>query len=241
MKRLQKSDWKSDHLWLGYDDWKSMCCWFLDWMCIHVLPSVFTSKCRLVIGIWRHYSPISCKHVFWWRLLFDPHWTTYHSNIGVLSYIMVKSTIQRLIVGVIWFSSHVRQLWPIRFTQQKKQISYEMSAKKLDWRLDHLWLSYDDWKCMFVDFLIGCIHVLPSVFTSECGVVIGIWRHSPISCEHVSWWCLLFDPHRTTYHSNIGVLSNINVKYTIQRLIVDAIWFGFHVLHLWPIRFTQQK
>ena len=29
---------------------------------------------------------------------------------------------------------------------------------------------------------------------------MNIWRHSPISFEYTSLWCLLFDPQRTTYH-----------------------------------------
>ena len=41
--------------------------------------------------------------------------------------------------------------------------------------------------------------------TVECGVVIKIGRHSPISFKHVSLRCLVFDPHQTTYQSSVGV------------------------------------
>lgn len=34
-------------------------------------------------------------------------------------------------------------------------------------------------------------------------VVIGIWRHSPISSKYVSLWWLFFDSHVTTHQSNI--------------------------------------
>ena len=43
------------------------------------------------------------------------------------------------------------------------------------------------------------------MFIIKCRVVINIWSHSSISFKHVSLWCLLFDPHRTTYQSNVGV------------------------------------
>ena len=36
-------------------------------------------------------------------------------------------------------------------------------------------------------------------------VVINVWRHSPISFQHVSLWCLLVDSQRATYQSNTGV------------------------------------
>jgi hypothetical protein len=34
-------------------------------------------------------------------------------------------------------------------------------------------------------------------------MVIDIWRRGPISFEHVSLRCLLFDPHWTTYQMNL--------------------------------------
>ena len=70
-------------------------------------------------------------------------------------------------------------------------------------KLDLFWVGYGYWKCMFVDFLIGyicppnCVH---------CRVAINFWRRSPTSFKHVSLWCfLLFDPHGSTYQSNLGV------------------------------------
>lgn len=43
------------------------------------------------------------------------------------------------------------------------------------------------------------------MLTIECKVVMNIWKHSLISFKHESLWYLLFDPHRTTYRSRIGV------------------------------------
>ena len=36
-------------------------------------------------------------------------------------------------------------------------------------------------------------------------MVSRFWAHSPISLEHMSFWCLFLDPHITTYHSNTSV------------------------------------
>ena len=44
------------------------------------------------------------------------------------------------------------------------------------------------------------------MFIIECRAVINIWRHSPISFKHVFLWCLLVDPCRTAYQSNLGGL-----------------------------------
>ena len=64
--------------------------------------------------------------------------------------------------------------------------------------------SLENWKGMFVDFLIGHIGP-PIVFTIMCRIVVKIWRRSVVYFKHVSLWCLLFDPHWTTYQSNILV------------------------------------
>ena len=35
--------------------------------------------------------------------------------------------------------------------------------------------------------------------------LINIWRRSPITFKYVCLWCLVFDLHKTTYQSNVGV------------------------------------
>ena len=52
----------------------------------------------------------------------------------------------------------------------------------------------------FVDSLTEYI-TLPIVFTVKCRAIDHVQRRSPISFRHVSLWCLLLDPHRTTYQS----------------------------------------
>jgi hypothetical protein len=65
-------------------------------------------------------------------------------------------------------------------------------------------------------------YVVSIVFNPKCRVVIEIWRRSPISFEHVSLRCLLFDPHRTTYPSNIKVqLKNEPLKIQSGWLALD--------------------
>ena len=72
----------------------------------------------------------------------------------------------------------------------------------------------ENWTSLALVMIIGsaCLllcelhtEVLPIVFGIECRVVINIWRRSLISFKHVSLRCLLCDPHRTTYRSNVGV------------------------------------
>ena len=47
-------------------------------------------------------------------------------------------------------------------------------------------------------------YVMPILFIIKCGVINRIWRCIPSFFEHVVIWCLFFDPHLTTYQSNIG-------------------------------------
>ena len=47
-----------------------------------VIPIVSTSECRIVSNFWRH-DAISIKYMSLRYLLFDPHWATYQSKIGV--------------------------------------------------------------------------------------------------------------------------------------------------------------
>ena len=61
------------------------------------------------------------------------------------------------------------------------------------------------------------------VITIECRTVNNIWRHSLISFKHVSSQCLLFDRHRTTYHSwNRGVRSKKTSHWRPICLSIEA-------------------
>ena len=66
------------------------------------------------------------------------------------------------------------------------------------------------------------------VFSIECRVVMKIQRHSPVSFSlftHVYLWCLLFDPHRTTYQFNIGVQVRRGIPAYLsvsERLLIDG-------------------
>ena len=59
-------------------------------------------------------------------------------------------------------------------------------------------------------------------------MLIIFWAWNPISCEHISFWRLVLDPHLPTYHSNIGV-------YIIAMLEFDTSTLPFLVLEqfLW--------
>ena len=52
--------------------------------------------------------------------------------------------------------------------------------KNQHWNRTYPLFSYAYGKCMFVDFLTECIGP-PNWFTIDCGVLITIWAHSPIS------------------------------------------------------------
>ena len=84
--------------------------------------------------------------------------------------------------------------------------------------------------CLCIPELDGCW--VPIVFTIEWGVVIEIWKCSPISFEHVPFWCLLIDPHQTTYQSNIGIWwrkkSPLNTHLTQWEKILDR-WLAQHL------------
>jgi hypothetical protein len=59
------------------------------------------------------------------------------------------------------------------------------------------------------------VEVIPIMFIVERKLVINIQTCSPIFCKHVCLWCLLFDPHQTTYQSNVELLDQI--KKTSHR------------------------
>jgi hypothetical protein len=73
-------------------------------------------------------------------------------------------------------------------------------------------------------------HVLPIVFTIECRVGISIWRLDLVFIKHVILWCFLFDPHRTTYQSNLGVhqkTSHLKPNYLIGWWkATSTMWYG---------------
>jgi hypothetical protein len=66
-------------------------------------------------------------------------------------------------VCVCWFGTvfHVLQLLPIGCTQIKLVFCISKSTMRYlrnpGWKLDLRWYGYDYLKCMFVDFLAGCI------------------------------------------------------------------------------------
>ena len=68
----------------------------------------------------------------------------------------------------------------------------------------YLWLLE-----LHVCWILSWIHrsselCLFSLSLSLVCAVINIRRCSPISFKHAPLWCLLFDPHRTIYQSNLG-------------------------------------
>ena len=110
-------------------------------------------------------------------------------------------------MGVIWFIFHALQLLPIRFTQQNsccisKSIMKHMQNRIKIWTSPYLGMVIGS-SCLLICWLNTCM--CPIMFTIECRVVFNIQKHSPISFKHVSVWCLLFDPHRTTCQSIVGV------------------------------------
>ena len=54
-------------------------------------------------------------------------------------------------------------------------------------------------------FTIMLVHAWYEESTPGCRSFNNIQRSSPIAFKHVSLWCLLCDPHRTTNQSNLGV------------------------------------
>ena len=112
------------------------------------------------------------------------------------------------------FFLHVLRLLPIRFTQQNSCCISKPPTKHMQKpyrKLDLPCFRYDSRKCMFVDILTIYPYLFPLVFTIECRVVINICQ---ISFKHVSLWCLLFGPCRTTYQPSIKVQLR---KVTAQR------------------------
>ena len=80
-----------------------------------------------------------------------------------------------------------------------------MKHLQISYRKSNLpWFSCGYRKCMFVDFLTE--YVKSSQLCSfGCRVVTNIWRHVSISFFKMTLWCLLFDPHLTTYQGDIRV------------------------------------
>ena len=84
-----------------------------------------------------------------------------------------------------------------------KQIRVAKFGLKIGPPLIWLWLWYGfGW-----EIHIACSRSHPSLFLSlclivfvvECAVANQIRRHNPNSFEHVSLWCLFFDPYLTTH------------------------------------------
>lgn len=77
------------------------------------------------------------------------------------------------------------------------------------------------------------------MFTIDWSVVNEIWRRSPISLEHVSLWCFLFDPHLTTYHSNIGIRLRSGTKKHMHTLCLHNFWWVFWMSRQIPMYFIS--
>jgi hypothetical protein len=97
------------------------------------------------------------------------------------------------------FIFHVLQLLPpIRFTQPNLCFVSNSIMKHIKKNRTESWTSH----ALVMAFGSACLSVSwldtwipPIVFIVEWRVVICIWKHGPISFEHVSLWCLLFGPH----------------------------------------------
>ena len=107
-------------------------------------------------------------------------------------------------VDVLWFIFHVLQLLLITCTQPKLCCLSRSTMKHLqipNWKSDlRNFVIVIGGACMFIGYIRH-----PNYIHYECRVDIHIQRDSPISFKHVSLCYLLFDPHRTSYQSNIGV------------------------------------
>ena len=107
---------------------------------------------------------------------------------------------------LVWF--HVLKFFLIRFTQQNLCCIRVFTMKTLSkphWDLNLPWLTSGYWKCMFVDFLVGYIDPLNCVHYRVYGRYYCFKTYSNVLYFFLSLWCLLVDPHRTTYLSNLGV------------------------------------
>ena len=102
-------------------------------------------------------------------------------------------------VGVIWLVFHVLNFYRLALNNRtcvaSANLRWNICKNRIEIRtfLDLVMVIGCAW--LAVDFLTGYTHVLPTVFTIECIVVMNIWRRSPISFKHVSLWCLLTEPH----------------------------------------------
>ena len=76
--------------------------------------------------------------------------------------------------------------------------------------------------CLF-GFLSGYTHRSSQLcYSSECRADLHVRRRSPVSFKHLSLHCLFFDPHWTTYESNIGVQLRKWTTWDPSTLDFDA-------------------
>jgi hypothetical protein len=112
-------------------------------------------------------------------------------------------------IGVIWFHFSCSPTSTHRFLHNQNSCCISESAMKHLQKTKLKFLtsankSYGYWNCMCVASWMDR-HVLRIVSSVQCRVVISIWRSSLTSFQRASLWCLLFDPHWTTYRPSIGV------------------------------------
>jgi len=114
----------------------------------------------------------------------------------------------------IQFVFLVLHLQSIRFTSSNLCAINKSAMKyqpELDWKADLTWFNLKLLKvhvCWFLDFRSS------QLFTFNCGVINKTWRCSLLPFEHVSLWCLFFDPHPIIHQSNIAVQSKKSIWIT---------------------------
>ena len=108
------------------------------------------------------------------------------------------------------------QLLPNGFTQQNLCCISKST-------MEH---QIEQWTSLYIVMLIGSVHLLsaqlntqvfPTVFTIECRVVINIRTHSPISFQHVSIWCLLFDPYCPPTHTGVDHQRTVSTNISCNQ------------------------
>ena len=87
-----------------------------------------------------------------------------------------------------------------------------------------IWISYSLSKWRFSYSLSDHIDPSQLMLTIEPRMVSIFWARSPISLEHISFWCPFLDTHLTIYYSNIFV--QIIAKFGFSPFYLSKIWLG---------------
>jgi hypothetical protein len=174
-------------------------CQFLNWIHRSFRLS-FPIECGATSETWRH-IPISFKHgVFSLFVICDPHQTTHQSHWDVWRR---KVTKPHMCAFDTWRWPPITT-WICLYSKTQGLVNLPVCSQNsatnlLLWGQD---LQTNYWKCMFVDPLTTYICPPDCLFPIECGATSETQRHSPISFEHMSFGCLLCDPHQTTHQSH---------------------------------------